>query len=74
MLLLYMLQSGILLIIGKGNTQNIGVFDDVVEQRAATQFNVIGVRAEEQDALTKKFHIVRYPTPRKLSREMFRML
>ena len=55
MLCLHILKLGVFLIIGERNAQNIRVFGDLVEQRAAAQFNVIRVRAEKKDTLTKKF-------------------
>jgi len=52
------LEQGILLIVTERVTMHVGFGSDMSNQSAASQFDVIGMRANEADALTKKGHIV----------------
>jgi hypothetical protein len=54
----YIFQIRIFLVVGEGDAQYIGLFDDVVQQRAASQFDIVRVRAEEKDSFAEEVHYV----------------
>ena len=56
MLVFHILQVGILLVVRERDTQNIRLLDDVMQKAAASQFNIIWVRAEKKDAFAEEVH------------------
>src|SRR5690606_11559655 len=58
MFIFHVLQVGILLIVRECDAQNFGLARDVMEQRAASQLDIVWVRAEEEDSLAEEVHNV----------------
>lgn len=58
MFALHVLQVGILLVVRKRDAQNIGLGRDVVKQRAASQLDIIGMRAEDKDSFAGEVHLL----------------
>lgn len=58
MFVLDLFQIGIFLIVGKRNAQEFRLIDDVVNQSAASDLDVIRMRAEEEDSFAEEVHDV----------------
>ena len=73
MLIFNMLKIWIFLIVRKRDAQDIRLIDNLMEQCAAAEFDIVWMRAQKENSFTEEVHALMYPKLHTPEQETFRM-